>query len=119
MRVPLMVALLVRGLLRARRPEGSYLGAAARGSANAILAVGGLVLAFFLLWGLNHGREPFAVHAGIDLAPPTRGTLDRVSREILEDLIPGSDLEAGDQERDPQQGLHEKSHSNTSTRCIA
>ena len=76
------IGLAARGLARARRPGGAWALAAALGAGNTILVAGALVLAFVLLWGLNHGRQPLAEHIGIVAAAPSDLALARVSRSL-------------------------------------
>ena len=64
----LMLISRLLGALRAGRAQGW--GQAVRAIlADLTLALGGLVLAFVLLWGLNYRRLPFAISAGLDAAP--------------------------------------------------
>ena len=53
--------------------------------AGATLLAGVLYWAFLLLWGLNYGREPFGISAGLDTTPASLDELEKLSRTLVQE----------------------------------
>jgi hypothetical protein len=83
------------GCLRRRRAIGNVL---ARGLSHAVTAGSLLLVAFVLLWGLNHARQPFAVLVGLQTRPVSKAaltlTVERLAQRAAAARPPGFDAGA-------------------------
>src|SRR5690606_16557654 len=74
----------LRALAAWRRGQRRLPNLAGRGVAHAAGAFGVAVLAFQLLWGLNHARQPFATQLGLAPQAATPAELARLARQLSE-----------------------------------
>ncbi|MEQ1894516.1 MAG: DUF3810 domain-containing protein, partial [Planctomycetota bacterium] len=74
------LARALRDLARGRRRAVELGGALVRG---ALWSAGGAYLAFLLLWGFNHGREPYALSAGLEVRPSEPAELLAAAEELV------------------------------------
>lgn len=74
------LARAVRDVARGRRRAVELGGALVRG---ALWSAGGVYLAFLLLWGFNHGREPYALSAGLEVRPSATAELLAAAEELV------------------------------------
>lgn len=98
--IAFVVFRVVRGLQSWRAGVRSFRNLAGHAVGQSAAAFGVLFLVFQLVWGLNHSREPFAAHIGLDVREVEPSVLARVTRLLAEraeqrrpDPPPGEDAE--------------------------
>jgi len=73
---------LARTLARLLREPRTFPRAAAHGLRRALVLASCAYLAFLLLWGLNHAREPYATGTGLEPRPAAADELFATAREL-------------------------------------
>jgi hypothetical protein len=77
---------LVIGAFRSARAKRRRWGSLfLHGSVRGITFAGFVYLVFLLIWGFNHARLPYAAHAGLEVAPVSKGELFTLGLSLVHD----------------------------------